>query len=234
MQLSYCALASFDGFSSLSSFVCGSSSFLGAGSCALAFFCSVFIGFAVWEMISSSINYAPLVFITNAQYIKQYKNPLMIFSIRVTLLGAINFIFALGGAIFILLLVGAIEIGISFLILPLNVLLVVFLLIPLVNIVALFGTIFRDLQQLIALILQAVFYFSPILFKPEFFINYGLGYLLKINPVFYAINLFRKPILENQLPHINDYIAILVMSILAYAINAGCVAMKERKIINYI
>ena len=198
------------------------------------FFPFVFIGFAVWELIASSIALSPMVFVSNAQYIKQYNNSLMAFSVRLSLLGATNFIFALGGVIIILFLVGEIKIGFSFLTLPINLLLVIFLLIPIINIVALFGTIFRDLQQLVALVLQAVFYFSPILFKPEFYIDFGVGVLLKLNPVFYAINHFRKPILENQLPHLNDYIAILGMSLFAYTLNAACIAMKERKIINYI
>jgi len=198
------------------------------------FFPFVFIGLAVWEFISTSVGNASLTYIYNYHYIKQYNNPLMTFSVRLVLLGATNLVFALSGAIFVLFFIDSVHLGFALLILPINLVILIILLSAVVNVIALLGTIFRDLQQLVALSLQALFYMSPILFKPEFFINYGLELVLKFNPVHHALKLFRKPILENQLPSINDYLAILIMIIIAYSINAFYIYIKEKKIIYYL
>lgn len=198
------------------------------------FFPFVFIGFIVWEMISSCIRDATNTFIVNAQYIKQFSNPLMVFTVRLTLFCALNFVIAILGAILILTLVSFIKMSFSILTLPISLMLVVFFIAPIVNIVSLFGAMFRDLQQLVGVVLQVLFYCTPIFFQPIFFIDNHLEIILKLNPIFHIIQLFRKPLLEGTFPSLTSYLFLIGLGIFFHLINALCIRFKEKKIINYL
>jgi len=154
-------------------------------------------GIIIWEFIVSSLVAGCSSFINSEPYIKQYTHPIVIYPLRVLAGNAITF------SLILFVLMGLVAVAhpgriifmpeILFLSLPI----LIFFVYPLIIITAFIGVIFRGFQQLIVLLLQAMWYVSPIFFKPEIFYNAHTGFLLEYNPIYNVIHMFRAPLLDD-------------------------------------
>lgn len=94
---------------------------------------------------------------------------------------------------------------------------------------------YRDYPMMIPLILQIVWYISPVFLKEEFFMTNEYIYLwFRINPITHMLNLIRKPFLYGVSPSGNDFIVsmifVLLIDLWAYFVNKK----NERNIIFYL
>ena len=95
------------------------------------------------------------------------------------------------------------------------------------------NVLFQDSQHLIEVLLQILFYVTPIMYLADQ-LPKKLVWIIKLNPLAYMIEMLRQPILNSQIPSLTTYsFAMLAVSIVAGA--AIFMLMRfERRIIFYL
>ena len=185
----------------------------------------VFTGLVTWDFITSSISAGSLSFLQADAYIKQTRRPLAMYSLRTVLASAITFTLALcaaaawsaialnqnvGPAYFFLLVVPFLLVGIFW---------------PFATILALAGARYRDLSHSTGLVLQAIWFASPVYFLEEVFLGAGLGYLVYWNPVYHILELVRAPLLRGEAPNVAT--GFFLLSIMIFGYLSAWIALKK-------
>ena len=191
-------------------------------------------GTIVWECVVACIAGSALCFVQADAYIKQTRHPLAIYTLRVV----ISNIIVLGLASLALFAWSAIVLPqnlsvtwlAAFTIFPVLIL----ILWPLGTLLAYYGVQFRDLPHATGLILQALWFVSPVYFEAKMFRQGGLDKLVDYNPIYHLLQLLRAPLLEGKLPTLQNYgftlLAAGLFALLAWF--SGRTA--ERKVIFYL
>ena len=194
----------------------------------------IFSGIIIWDFITYSITGGAVSFIQADPYIKQCKTPLAIYTLRTVLTAWI-----------VLMLASVPLIGWTLIIMPenfgfcwLSTLLAfpVFFLIawPLATSMAYIGVRFRDLVPALALILQALWFISPVYFEEKVFRGGGLDMLVDYNPIYHLLQLVRAPLLHGEWPTIENYLYCFTTSIVCFILAIMLGRQNERKVIFYL
>ncbi len=194
----------------------------------------IFSGLIFWEFITASAVHGCMSFINAEGYIKQFRHPLIIYTLRNVIPNMINLLCAFAGLVVWVLCWKPSHFGVSWLSFALSFPLVFFFAWPICSITAFIGVRFRDFAQLILIGLQIVYYVSPIFFMPKLFIEAHLGFLVEYNPIYHLLNLFRLPLLEGTWPAFSDYTYVVLTSLLLWLIAWSMVRRHENKVIFYL
>ena len=194
----------------------------------------VFSGIILWEYIVSSAVSGSHTFINAEGYIKQVSHPLCIYTLRSALSALINLLLAFMGFIVWVLVWKPQNFGFTWLHLIPAFLILFGIGFVFGTITAFINTKFRDFQQMLVLLLQALWYVSPVFFEPKLFSSVKAEYLIEWNPVYHILNLFRAPMLDGIAPTLNDYIFSLGTLIVMLLISVWYIIKDEKKIIFYL
>lgn len=194
----------------------------------------IFSGLIFWDLIVSCSVTGCSAFINAEKYIKQCTHSLMIYSLRSCIPCLVNFLYAFIGLLFWVLIWRPHNLGLAWFTLPFSFLLLFLLVWPLSTINAFVGTKFRDYSQFLIIILQALYYISPIFFLPKLFFNSNLGFLIHYNPIAHLLNLFRCPLLEGTFPSFVDYYYTLATVFVFWLLSIMMTINNEKKIIFYL
>lgn len=82
-------------------------------------------------------------------------------------------------------------------------------------ILAIICTRYRDLIQIVASVLQVLFYISPIMWMPDRLPDHIGQYLLTLNPIYHLLEVARAPIL-GQYPSVLNWIFVLMMALIGW------------------
>ncbi len=191
-------------------------------------------GIIVWECMMACITGGALSFVQADAYIRQYRHPLAIYTLRTVLT-----------SIIVLSLASLALFGWSAIVLPQNIgwhrlaALTIFpmlwlILWPLSTLLAYVGARFRDVPHATGLVMQALWFISPVYFEIKMFRQGGLDALVDYNPIYHLLQLFRAPLLYGQWPTAENYIFTLasavVIGLLAWLVGRRA----ERKVIFYL
>jgi lipopolysaccharide transport system permease protein len=191
-------------------------------------------GIIVWEFISSSLTTGSLAFVQADAYIKQCKHPLIIYTLRLVL-----------GNLIVLALASVALFGWVLVVLPQNISLSWFAILlffplvaliawPLSSLLAYLGARFRDIPHAMGLMLQAVWFISPVYFEEKLFRNGGLNNLVDYNPIYHLLQILRAPLLNGKWPTLENYL-FCIGTAFACALLAFLVGRKaERRVIFYL
>jgi len=194
----------------------------------------VFSGILVWGFISGSMTTGCTSLLAAAAYIRQRKLPLAIYPLKSVLAGFVTFLLGVGGLILWILATKPGNLGLCWVTLLVSFPLLLALAWPLAIIAALINTKFQDFQQLIGLILQAIWYASPIFLRPEIFRKAGMYHLVDYNPVAHVLNLVRAPVLYGKFPEGIDYVYSVGTIVFFALVAAWKIRRQERNIIFYL
>jgi lipopolysaccharide transport system permease protein len=191
-------------------------------------------GIIVWEFILSAAVAGSLAFVQNEPYIKQYRHPLAIYTLRTAVASSLVLIMASISLIGWVLVVRPDHLGWCWLSLPLAVPLLLLTAWPLATALAYLTARFRDIPHALGLVLQALWFVSPVYFETRFFREAGLDGLVDYNPVYHLLQIVRAPLLSGEWPSLMNYMfcsaTILVIGLLAWAIGRR----HERNVIFYL
>lgn len=195
----------------------------------------VLSGLVVWDLIMSAFNAGGQSLISVEAYIRQFNHPKTIYTLRTAIVFTYTFVVELLGLIIWLLLIKPENVLFGLITLPLTVLLVFLFSWEVTTIAAYTNSKYYDYPQLIALIMQAVYFISPIFLQTETFVNKaGLNALYTYNPITHFLNLIREPFLYKRMPALFDYgfvvVVLLVFGMIAYLVNRK----NEKTVIFYL
>jgi lipopolysaccharide transport system permease protein len=194
----------------------------------------IFSGIVAWDFIAGTALSGALAFVQNEPYIKQYRHPLAIYTLRTALANILISVLASIGLIGWILVMRPSTFGWSWLSIPLCFPLLMLTGWGLATILAYLTTRFRDIPHALGLILQALWFVSPVYFEPRFFRGAGLSRLIDDNPLYHLLQTLRAPLLAGEWPTLENYAwcvaTIVVLFLLAWLIGRRF----ERNVIFYL
>ena len=173
------------------------------------------IGFVVWGWMSSQIGESAAGFLHFQGAIKQIKLPFPIYTFRCNMRQGIILIHNSLIIAAVLLFVGKEFSIVGLLAIP-NLILIQLNITLLSIVVTIFCSRFQDMTQVVNVLTQILFFFTPILWQLESIKN--KAYLVEWNPIYHWIELIRAPLL-GSLPSLSDYLwsvfSVVILFVLA-------------------
>ena len=191
-------------------------------------------GIVVWEFVSANTTGGALSFVQADAYIKQCKHPLAIYTLRTTLTSLLVLMLASLSLFAWVAIVLPQNFGWCW-VAALTLFPVVALIAwPLATLLAYVGVRFRDVPHAMGLIIQALWFVSPVYFESRFFREGGMDVLIDYNPIYHILQIIRAPLLDGQWPTLDNYLFSFGTAIV-FALLAWVVGRKaERKVIFYL
>lgn len=191
-------------------------------------------GVLIWSFVISTITGGALAFVQSGPYIKQCRHPLAIYTLRTVIVTLAIEALASVSLICWILVLKPENFGWTWLaILSVYPLLVVVAW-PTTTFFAYIGVRFRDVQHLLGLVLQALWFISPIYFRPEMFRNGGLNFLVDYNPVYHLLEIIRAPLLRGEWPTFENYSYCIGLAILGFILAWATGRRAEKRVIYYL
>lgn len=183
----------------------------------------LFSGLMPWLYIVQCADGGTMSFISAEGYIKQTQTPIEIFPMRVALGAYVNLLYSLLAFSFVYVVLKPEKY--SFYMLPVIISLVLLLLlgIALSTLSAILNTYFRDYAPLQSLMLQGLFYATPIMFPAEMLNKPNIKWVYEWNPFYYIMDIIRQPLLGDPV-YINSWIVaplfiIVLLSVAIFLMN---------------
>lgn len=162
------------------------------------------VGLLIWGLISSILTEAGTLFTGAESYIKQIRLPYSVYVYRFMwsriIIFAHNFVIYFGILIYFQFWPGstALYAVLGFLLVALNGALASLYM-------GMISTRFRDIPQIVASLVQILFFLTPIMWKPELLGAHSV--LMTFNPFYHLVEVVRAPLL-GQAPSVENYIAV--------------------------
>ena len=164
----------------------------------------VLSGLICWAFFSSTTLDSMTNLIWGEGLLKRIYIPRTVFAVSAIGTGLINMAFGLVPLFFVMLLSGM-PIKPSILILPIPALFLAMFSLGLGLMLSTFAIYFVDIVHMYGIALTAWMYWSPIIYRPEMLPEEYL-WILKLNPMYYLITLFRLPVYYGQIPTIQQFL----------------------------
>lgn len=192
-------------------------------------------GIVVWDLLQASVVGGGNALFGSEQYIRQFNHPMTIYTLRYTILNLATFLMELIALVIWVLFVQPENLILAFFTLPLTLVFYFPLVWGFVTIAGYSGAKYRDYPQVMLLVMQMLYYFSPVFLKQEMFIkSEALLALFQINPVTHVLNILRYPFVYMQMPQTADYLYVLAADIVVVAWAVRVNRKNEKKVIFYL
>lgn len=191
-------------------------------------------GLAVWEYFKSSILFGCATFFRAESYIRQCSLPLGIYTLRTVLGTSIHFVIAMTLSVTVISVLDPGNAVRTFemipYILPSMLLMLVFCWAT--GVISAFVTVwFHDVQHLLEVLFQILFFLTPILFPVALLEERGLDLLRDFNPAVLFLQLIRSPLIEGVPPAAGLYQQAVVLNAFVVGFALMTLASMEKKLI---
>jgi ABC-type polysaccharide/polyol phosphate export permease len=195
----------------------------------------VLVGLTLWQFLTESVFMGCRTFQTGAAYIRQQRVPLALFPLRTTLGAALHTGIALSlGVCVTWYFKGFGNLGALWTLLPSLVLLFV-LGWSLAIIVGLANTHFPDTCHIMELVMQFLFYLTPVIYRPNNLMAHSrFAWIVDFNPLWSVLELVRQPVLYGALPAAHNVLmaTLFVAGMVVLAI--VCLKKLERTLVFWV
>ena len=188
------------------------------------------IGFVVWSWMAGQISDAAGGFLQFQGIIKQIKLPFPIFTLRLNMR---QLIILAHNSIIIALVLLFMGQGLSWKsIIAIPSLILIQLNLALLSIViTIFCSRYQDMTQVIGILTQILFFFTPILWQDDILKN--RMYLAEMNPIYHWIEMIRAPLL-GQLPSVNNCLWSVASLIFLLLVNTYFLGRYRSRIVYWL
>lgn len=192
-------------------------------------------GILCWEVFSGSFVGGSYGFISNDAYIRQFNHPVTIYTLKSAIVIILSFLISLVALAAWILFLSPLHLLLALFTLPATLLIYFILAWSGTTIAAFICTKYRDYPQMAPLILQTLWYISPVFFQKEMFeSSVALSTWFYLNPITHLLQLIRAPFLEGMLPSSFDYAMSLVLVSITALFAVRVNRKSARDIIFYI
>ncbi|MFC3799810.1 ABC transporter permease [Cohnella sp. GCM10012308] len=190
----------------------------------------LFSGLLPWIFFTSSAEGGAISFLGSQGYIKQTQVPIEIFPLRVSLLNLFNFGISIAAFFLIYVFLDPESFSIRmFMLVPATLIWFLFCS-AWATISAIINLYVRDFQPLQSLAVQGLFYFSPIIYKPEMLKEQNFEWVYLYNPMYYLIEIVRNPLLGKGGIELNTWLIAIGITSLLVIIAITLISVIGRKI----
>lgn len=171
----------------------------------------IFAGLIPWLGFREAVMVSLSSVVSNASILRSTSFPTPVLPVKTVLASTITQVISLGFLLIVLLFTG--HLHFTWLFLPIAIATQLMLTIGMGWVLAVLNVYFRDMEQVVSLILFMLLFISPVAYLPEMIGSPWLQLILYINPISYLITLYRLPLFYNQLPSIQDVMVILGLAL---------------------
>ena len=176
-------------------------------------------GMVTWTLINTMANDSPQIFVDSQHIITSLRLPLPVHVLRCTTRNGLIFLHNCVAAWLTSLVLGG-SIGPSLLFLLISLPLLFAILFSGGLILAILGARFRDLGPIIGMVMQFLFFLTPIMWSPSD-IPLGRKWWVEINPIYHIMECIRAPLLGRIPPTLSLIVTAsvaLLLGLLAYGL----------------
>ena len=174
------------------------------------YFSFLFSGVLAWGWFQSSLLLATSAIVDNRELIKRPGFPAAVLPTATVTSHLIHFLLALP-ILLLFLMLGGSRLTSTILVLPLVIAIQFILTLGLAYLVATFHVIFRDTQYLLSVLLQLLFFLTPVFYSASA-IPVRYQSLYHLNPMVHLIEAYRTILIRGELP---DCLSLLVLGVFA-------------------
>lgn len=189
----------------------------------------LFAGMIPWNFFSAVVAQSGTSFINNEGLIKKIYLPKMIFPLSIAFALLIDSTLSFLALFAIIFVIGG-SLSWAAIFIPVSYLLLFFFAFGIGLIMSVATVFFRDLQHLILIAMQGLFFLTPIFYKHDA-VTGKIGWLISINPVVPFIDLFRAPLYLSKLPAASVVVHAAVLSLFAMSFGLFIFLRQEKKIV---
>lgn len=193
----------------------------------------VFSGLIVWEFVLGVALGGCSSLLVSEAYIKQFRHPMVIYPLKTTLVQITTFLIAIQAMFLWFLFTQPANLLFGIATMPITLVILFLLGWPIAILTSSINLKYRDFQQVLGLVMQLLWYVSPVFFKPEMFRAQQLTTLLELNPVTHLLNLVRAPFLYGKMPTAVDFAYVLGITVLFYILAFWRMHRMEKTLIYY-
>ena len=189
----------------------------------------LFAGLVPWNFFSMSVTQSCSSFIQNEGLIKKIYLPKVIFPLSLVLGMLIDSMLSMAALSVIILPFGG-EISPALLFLPVAYALLFVFAFGVSLLMSVATVFFRDLQYVIAVLMQAWFFLTPVMYRHEALTG-KVAWVVALNPMASFIELFRAPLLHGQLPSLHALGVSVAVALVSFVIGFWTLAAQEKNIV---
>lgn len=189
----------------------------------------LFAGMIPWNFFNSAVVQSSTSFINNEGLIKKIYLPKLLFPLSVSLGVLIDSLLSFIALFVIIIALGG-TLSWTTLFIPVAFILLFFFTFGIVLIISVATVFFRDLQYIMTVAMQALFFLTPILYNKNM-LGGKIATLVSLNPVVPYIELFRAPINLAVLPASSTIISAAVYAFISMSVGLALFSKYEKKIV---
>lgn len=184
-----------------------------------AFAVFLFAGMIPWNLFNAAVTQSSTAFIYNESLIKKIYLPKILFPLSISLSVLIDSFLSFCALLLIILVIGG-KFSVALLFIPVAYFLLFIFCLGIALFISVVTVFFRDIQYVIGIALQALFFLTPVIYKTNSLAG-KVGWIVDANPMGLFIDLFRYPIDSGTLPDM--YTFLFASFISAISLILGCV-----------
>lgn len=190
---------------------------------------SLFAAMIPWNFFNAVVTQSGAAFINNEGLIKKIYLPKILFPLSIASAALIDSALSFVALFFIILVLGG-SFSWALLFLPISFTLLFLFAFGLGMIMSIATVFFRDLQHVILIVMQGLFFLTPIIYKPDSLTG-KVAWLVNLNPVTPFIALFRLPLLDASLPSVATLLQASIVSLTSITLGLFVFLRQEKNIV---
>jgi len=175
----------------------------------------LFTGLLVYGWFQTSVNFAATAIVSNRELVRRPGVPILILPVVTAASNLVHFILSLP-ILFGLLLASHVPMTAAVLALPVLMLIEFVLILGFAYPVATVNVWFRDTQHVLRIVLQLLFYLTPVFYQAVT-VPANLQWWYRINPLAHLVDAYRAILLQGRLPDLGSVLYLSVFSIVLCA-----------------
>lgn len=189
----------------------------------------LFTGMIPWNFFNSVITQSGTAFIANEGLIKKIYLPKAIFPVSIAFALLVDSLLSFAALFLIILTLGG-SLSWSLLFLPVSFALLFLFAMGIGLIMSVATVFFRDLQHVILIAMQGLFFLTPIFYKQDA-LEGKVAWLIGLNPVTPFITIFRAPLIDATLPSAHVLLQAATIAVVSTALGLFVFLRQEKKIV---
>jgi hypothetical protein len=190
----------------------------------------LFAGFIPWNCFNNILIQTSNSLLANEGLMKKIAFPKIIFPIAVSISVLIDSFLSFI-ALFVLMLLIQPLFSWALVFIPIAFLLIYFFSIGIALILSILTVYFRDLQYVVAILLQVFFYFTPVVYSSDSLGSGLVARLMSINPLNIFIELMRLQIVDHSFPSLSIVMIAFLLSSSSFMFGLYIFKKYEKKLI---
>lgn len=178
-----------------------------------AFIPILFTGLTPWLFLTSSAEGGAICFAAAEGYIKQTMTNIEIFPLRSAFVAFVNFLYSAVAFFVVYLFLAPEKYSLNMLMVFPGLAILLTFGAGMATIAGVINTHVRDYQPLQSLILQGMFYATPIIYPPEMLAKKGYSLIYLLNPFYYMIEVVRAPMTGGAIPSLQIYVTAIAIAL---------------------